>query len=174
MPVGVQQQVFGVTVQKTAVSPQLQFIGKVVDFPIVAQRQISMVPSVQNSIDSPVARHGVDDLCGRRHPCRDGKAILVVLAVKKTIEIPEFFVDMVIDVLVVRVVQVPQVASWRRQPRSHSCRSLRKIAASCLPRQCRNCGGLRSCSSLTRFGRPCGHAATRFRALAVSGGYGGE
>ena len=63
--------------------------------------------------DSPVARHGVDDLCGRRHPCRDAKAILMVLAVQKTIEIPEFFVDMVIDVLIVRVVQVPQVASWR-------------------------------------------------------------
>ena len=29
-------------------------------------------------------------------------------------------------------------------------------------------------SSLTRFGRPCGHAATRFRAFAVYGGYGGE
>ena len=50
-PVGVQQQVLGVTVQKTAVSPQLQFIGKVVDVPIVAQRQIPMVPSVQNSIE---------------------------------------------------------------------------------------------------------------------------
>ena len=50
----------------------------------------------------------------------------MVLAVQKTTENPEFFVDMVIDVLVVRVVQVPQVASWRRQPTSHSCRSLRK------------------------------------------------
>ena len=53
MPVGVQRQVLVVTVQKTAVSPHLQFIGKVVDIPIVAQRQISMVPSVQNSIEIP-------------------------------------------------------------------------------------------------------------------------
>ena len=53
MPVGVQQQVVVVTVQKTAVSPQLQFIGKVVDIPIVAKRQIPMVPSVQDSIEIP-------------------------------------------------------------------------------------------------------------------------
>ena len=43
MPVGVQQQVLGVTVQKTAVSPQLQFVDEVVVFPVVAQRQIPMM-----------------------------------------------------------------------------------------------------------------------------------
>ena len=43
MPVGVQQQVLGVTVLKTAVSPQLQFVDEVVVFPVVAQRQIPMM-----------------------------------------------------------------------------------------------------------------------------------
>ena len=41
--------------------------------------------------------------------------------VLRTIEIPQFHFDKVIDVLVVLVVRVPQVHSWRRQSCSHGC-----------------------------------------------------
>ena len=51
MPVGVQQQVLGVTVQKTAVSPQLQFVDEVVDISVVAQMHFPMVLTVQKSIE---------------------------------------------------------------------------------------------------------------------------
>ena len=51
----------------------------------------------------------------------------MVWAVQKTIEIPQFLVDKVVDVPVVRDVQVPQVPSWGRQSlpqlrRRHPCR----------------------------------------------------
>ena len=39
----------------------------------------------------------------------------MVQAVLHITEIPQFLVDQVIDVLVVQVVRVPRVPSWRRQ-----------------------------------------------------------
>ena len=43
----------GVVAQKTAEAPQLQFVDEVVDFPVVAQRQIPMVLAVQMTIEIP-------------------------------------------------------------------------------------------------------------------------
>ena len=84
--------------------PPLKFIDKAVDISVVAQRQAHMNQMVQKTIEISQLQH----------------------------------TDQVVDVPVVVVAQVPQGArcdadsrdpgcrSWRRQLRSHSCRSSRK------------------------------------------------
>ena len=76
------------------------------------------------------------DRRGRRLPCRYAEADLHDVAVQMTIEIPPLqLIDKVADVLVVHVVQVPQVqvVSLTRCP-SSCCRSWRRQSLPQLPR----------------------------------------
>ena len=41
------------TVQKTVEIPQVQFLNKVVDIPVVVQRQVPMVQKVQKTLEVP-------------------------------------------------------------------------------------------------------------------------
>ena len=87
--------------------PPLQFTDKVIDKPVVAQRQISTVQTVQTSIEIPQLQH-CDEVI-------DVPVVLVVQAplvqvMAETAEIPQLQItDQVVDVPVVVVAQVPQV-----------------------------------------------------------------
>ena len=87
--------------------PLSQFTDKAVDIPVVAQRQISTVQTVQTSIEIPQLQYCDEAI--------DAPAVFVVLVpqvhvVEKKAEIPQFQVDdKVVDVPVESVVQGPLV-----------------------------------------------------------------
>merc|ERR1712064_178886 len=58
--------------------PQLQFIDKVVDIPVVAQRQIPMVQTVQKTVEIPQLQY-IDKVVD----------VPVVQIVEKIVEVPE-------------------------------------------------------------------------------------
>merc|ERR1712135_84199 len=66
--------------------PQLQFIDKVVDIPVVAQRQIPMVQTVQKTIEIPQLQY-VDKVVDV--PVVQVVQVPQVQIVEKTVEIPE-------------------------------------------------------------------------------------
>merc|ERR1712012_1319198 len=79
------------TVQKTVEVPQLQFIDKVVDIPVVAQRQIPMVQTVQKTIEIPQLQY-VDKVVD----------VPEVQVVEKTVEIPQLQI-------VEKIVEIPEI-----------------------------------------------------------------
>ena len=113
MLVDVQRQIpVAQTMQETLEVPLLQFTDKVVDNPVVAQKQISM-ETVQKSIEISQLQY-CDEVV-------DIPAVLVVEqvphvhVVAKTPEIPQLQItDKVIDVPVVSAMQVPRVCAVKK------------------------------------------------------------
>ena len=112
MPFVVQRQIpVAQTVQETMEVSSLQFTDKVVDDPVVAQRQISM-EIVQKSIETPQLQDAAKVV--------DVPVVLVaqvshVHVVAKTPEIPQLQItDKVIDVPVVSAMQVPRVCAVKK------------------------------------------------------------
>ena len=104
--------------------PLSQFTDKAVDIPVVAQRQISTVQTVQTSIEIPQLQFCDEAI--------DAPAVFVVLVpqvhvVEKKAEIPQFQVDdKVVDVPVESVAQGPLVHVVAKTVQTHSCCSERK------------------------------------------------
>merc|ERR1711916_74501 len=97
------------TVQKTVEVPQLQFIDKVVDIPVEAQRQIPMVQTVQKTIEIPQLQY-IDKVVDV--PVVQVVQVPQVQVVEKTVEIPQSS-------------QLRQCRSPRRQsPPPQCCRQL--------------------------------------------------
>ena len=113
--------------------PLSQFNDKVVDNPVVAQRQIYMVMTVQKSIEIPqlqvtdqvvdvpvvvvaqVPQVHVEKKTVEITQLQPVAQVPRVLVVEKTTEIPQFrVIDKVVDVPVVSVMQVPRVCAVKK------------------------------------------------------------
>ena len=98
-------------VTKHVMVPRSQFTGKVMDIPVVAQRQISM-ETVQKSIETPQLQY-CDEVVDI--PVQLVEQVSHVHVVAKTPEIPQLQVtDKVIDVPVVSAMQVPRVCAVKK------------------------------------------------------------
>ena len=106
---------------------QVQFL-EVVDMPVVLQRQVRAAAVCRQGCQHPCRGAEADpygSVCSEDHsdsPLQCVDKVVNVLVVR-VVHVPQVQVD----VPVVLVVQVSQVLSWWRQC-SHSCRSLRKSA----------------------------------------------
>ena len=89
--------------------PQLLSSDKVVDIPVVAQRQIPMVQSVQKTIEIPQLQYiakvvdvpGVPVVQILRYRCGGRQSSPTVAAAEKSVEIPHVFLDKVVDMPVI-------------------------------------------------------------------------
>ena len=125
--------------------PQVQFLTKVDDMPVVVQRQVSTDQTVRKTVEVPplpFINKVVDN------PVVAQRQISMVQTIQKTTEIPQLqCVDQVVDVPAEVAVQVvaetAEIAvtsatrSWRRQLRTHSFRLLRNPLRIHRPRQFR-------------------------------------
>ena len=119
-------------VKKTVEVPEvslLQFTNKVADIPVVAQRQICVNQEVQKTIEISQLQY-TDEVIDV--PVVSIVQVPRVWVVKKTVEDPQFeIVEKTLRTqrprrFRARTCWSHKCKSWRRQQRSHSCRSSRK------------------------------------------------
>merc|ERR1719284_1005822 len=124
------------TVQKTVEVPQLQFIDKVVDIPVVAQRQIPMVQTVQKTIEIPQLQY-VDKVVDV--PVVQVVQVPQVQVVEKTVEIPQLQI-------VEKIVEIPEIQTVQGTQTSESLGTapVRQVAPAGI------CGGGRDRSASAR------------------------
>merc|ERR1711945_20320 len=88
--------------------PQVQFIDKVVDIPVVAQRQIPMVQTVQKTIEIPQLQY-VDKVVDV--PVVQVVQVPQVQVVEKTVEIPQLqIVEKIVEIPEIQTVQGTQTS----------------------------------------------------------------
>ena len=115
--------------------PQVQFLTKVDDIPVVVQRQVSTAQTVQKAMEVPPLQF-TDK--GNDIPVEAQRQISMVRTIQKTTDIHSCSVMIMWLMSLLRwPCKLHMCTSWRRQPRPYSCRWSRKFQRQPKSHRCR-------------------------------------